>query len=552
MADAGFAVTVASAPGPELEPFAREQRVAWATLPLARRPSPLRDAAAFWAFVRLLRRLRPAVLEVGTPKAALLGALAARLCGVPAIVYTLHGLRAETSRGLSRLALLTLERLTSTLADETICVSRSLRERARLLGALAPNKGAVLGAGSANGVDPARFPPTARPLRPPTIGFVGRFAPDKGIGDLLEAFRHLKTDFPELRLLLVGDFEADDPLDEQDRRQILTHPDIDRPGFVDDPARFYAQMDVLALPSLREGLPQVVLEAAAAGVPTVAARATGSVDAVIDGRTGLLVAPNSPAELAAALGKLLRNPSQRASMGRAARERTEREFRPEDLWRRKLNLYRKKLVQGRRPRWERAARRTLDLTIAVVALTVSAPLVAAAAIAIKLTMGGPALFRQIRPGFEEQPFELLKLRTMRELTDPLGRPLPDEQRLTPLGRWLRRWSIDELPQLWNVIRGEMSLVGPRPLLSDYLPLYDEQQRKRHWVRPGITGWAQIHGRNLLDWDRRFELDIGYVENFSLALDLKILVRTAWRVAQGQGVVAAGAATPPPFKGSATA
>ena len=158
------------------------------------------------------------------------------------------------------------------------------------------------------------------------------------------------------------------------------------------------------------------------------------------------------------------------------------------------------------------------------------------------------LFRQDRPGLHGRPFEVLKFRTMLDAAGPDGRPLPDAERLTGLGRFLRRTSLDELPQLWNVLRGDISLVGPRPLLMQYLPRYSPEQARRHEVCPGITGWAQVNGRNALTWEEKFELDVWYVDHWSLALDLRILAMTAWRVLRGAGVAQAGHATMPEFMG----
>jgi lipopolysaccharide/colanic/teichoic acid biosynthesis glycosyltransferase len=164
------------------------------------------------------------------------------------------------------------------------------------------------------------------------------------------------------------------------------------------------------------------------------------------------------------------------------------------------------------------------------------------AVAVRLRLGRPVLFRQQRVGQHDVPFEVVKFRTMRDALDGRGRPLPDEERLTSLGRWLRATSLDELPELWNVLRGDMSLVGPRPLPVAYLPRYTERERRRHEVRPGITGWAQVNGRNLVDWDDRLELDVWYVEHRSLALDLRILWRTARAVVRREGISAEGHAT----------
>jgi lipopolysaccharide/colanic/teichoic acid biosynthesis glycosyltransferase len=190
-------------------------------------------------------------------------------------------------------------------------------------------------------------------------------------------------------------------------------------------------------------------------------------------------------------------------------------------------------------------KRTLDIAVAVVALVVAAPVLAVLALAVRATMGAPVLFRQRRIGRGGRPFTLLKLRTMRA-----GRPGEgDGVRLTRLGARLRAWSLDELPQLWNVLRGEMSLVGPRPLLPEYLPRYTPEQARRHDVRPGVTGLAQVSGRNGLSWEAKFALDVRYVDERSLALDAWILWRTAVAVFRRDGVSAAGHATMPEFLGS---
>lgn len=164
-------------------------------------------------------------------------------------------------------------------------------------------------------------------------------------------------------------------------------------------------------------------------------------------------------------------------------------------------------------------------------------------------MGSPVLFRQTRPGKDGKPFQMLKFRTMRDAIDASGNPLPDADRLTRLGIKLRSTSLDELPELWNVLKGEMSLVGPRPLLMDYLPLYDDDQARRHEVKPGVTGWAQINGRNAISWEEKFKLDVWYVDNRGLLLDFKILWATVKKVIIREGISADSEATMPRFEGS---
>ena len=195
-------------------------------------------------------------------------------------------------------------------------------------------------------------------------------------------------------------------------------------------------------------------------------------------------------------------------------------------------------------------KRTLDVVVAAVGLVVLSPLLCVIALAVRLRMGSPVLFRQTRPGRGGRPFELLKFRTMTDRRGPDGALLPDADRLTAIGRLLRKTSFDELPELVNVLRGDMSLVGPRPLLMEYLPLYTPEQARRHEVRPGITGWAQVNGRNATTWDERFAYDRYYVEHRSWRLDLDILKRTIGQVVTGAGVSAPGEATMARFTGSA--
>lgn len=196
-------------------------------------------------------------------------------------------------------------------------------------------------------------------------------------------------------------------------------------------------------------------------------------------------------------------------------------------------------------------KRLFDILVAVSILLLALPLIVATALAVRLALGTPVLLQQTRPGKGGIPFLFYKFRTMTEERDNEGVLLPDERRLTPFGRWLRASSLDELPQLINVLKGDMSLVGPRPLLMEYLPLYSPQQARRHDVRPGITGWAQVNGRNALDWEERFRLDVWYVDNQSLLLDLRILAMTLLRVFQASGINEPGQATMTPFRGSGT-
>jgi len=197
----------------------------------------------------------------------------------------------------------------------------------------------------------------------------------------------------------------------------------------------------------------------------------------------------------------------------------------------------------------RLAKRAFDFAAAMLGLVIFAPVLAAVTVAVRWSIGRPVFFVQRRPGRDGRPFGIVKFRTMRDAVGDDGKPLPDAERLTRLGRFLRATSLDELPELWNVLKGDMSLVGPRPLLMEYLPLYTPEQARRHEVRPGITGWAQVNGRNAITWEEKFKLDVWYVDHRSFWLDLKILWLTLWQVVRRDGISHAGHDTMPFFRGS---
>ena len=194
-------------------------------------------------------------------------------------------------------------------------------------------------------------------------------------------------------------------------------------------------------------------------------------------------------------------------------------------------------------------KRLLDIIIASIALILLSPLYFYVAHKVKKNLGSPILFRQVRPGLNGKPFEMIKFRTMKDAVDAQGNPLPDSERLTLFGKMLRSTSLDEMPELWNVIKGDMSIVGPRPLLTEYLPLYNEEQAKRHNVRPGMTGHAQVNGRNAISWEEKFKLDTWYVENHSTLLDFKIMLKTVHKVIAKDDISAEGEATMTRFTGT---
>lgn len=325
---AGFRVVLISSPGVLLDRIAREEQIETLPIPMERRIAPLADVVSLVRLHRVLKRLQPSMTEFSTPKAGLLGNLAAKLCGVPVRVYMLRGLRLETLTGLKRALLLRAERVASACAHHVVCNSRSLRAKVVTLGIASLDKLHLIGSGSSQGVDVDRFSPGPERIRKglglprhaPVIGFVGRLTRDKGIPELIEAFDQILDVVPNAYLLLVGWFdESDDAISEELRLRIANHPRIVCTGFVADTAPYYRTMDLMVLPTWREGFPNVVLEAAATGVPVVTTISTGSRDAVIPEVTGLLIPAGYPQAIAEAVIRLIRNRDDRFRMGRAAR-----------------------------------------------------------------------------------------------------------------------------------------------------------------------------------------------------------------------------------------
>ncbi|MBW3571380.1 MAG: glycosyltransferase family 4 protein [Gemmatimonadetes bacterium] len=354
---AGFDVTLISGPGARARQLAAEEGVGLVEVPMVRELSPLRDLVSLWRVFRVVRRLRPDLVNAGTAKAGLLVTAAAWLNGVPGRIYTMRGIRLETHRGFFRHLLWGVERLIGAMVHRVVCVSPSLRARALQLGVVAPEKTLVLAGGSSNGVQVERFGagangPAAARLRGelglqgagPVVGFVGRLVRDKGVRELAEAWSMLREEFPDARLLLVGPEESGDPVPSAVLQALREDARVTLTGGVFDTAPYYLLMDMLVLPSYREGFPNVVLEAGASGLPVVTTTVPGCVDAVEDGITGLHVPAGDARALSAALRRYLADPGLRRRHGDAGRARVNAEFRRERIWEGLIDLYREMVV----------------------------------------------------------------------------------------------------------------------------------------------------------------------------------------------------------------
>jgi glycosyltransferase involved in cell wall biosynthesis len=342
----GFEVLAISSPGRALDRFGRDERIPTQAVEMARRVTPLRDLLAVGRIYRHFRRIQPHIVHAHTPKGGLLAMIAAWLARVPVRIYHIHGLPYMTSTGLRRTMLRCTERIACALAHQVFSVSHSIREVAVTERLCAVNKVAVLRSGTVNGVDaigrfdPSRFSEmrgaTQHHCRIPSgaavLGFVGRIVPDKGIVELVQSWELLRKEFPDLHLLVVGPFESHDPLPEGVAAMLQADPRIHLMGHQTALAQMYSAMDIVILPTYREGFPTVPLEAAAMALPVVATRVPGCIDAVQDGVTGTLVPPRDPQALAAGIRTYLRDSDLRRRHGQAGRERVLKDFRPEAIW----------------------------------------------------------------------------------------------------------------------------------------------------------------------------------------------------------------------------
>lgn len=355
---AGFDPVLLSSPGPDLQAIAKDEQVASVEVPMEREIAPIKDLISCWNVYRIMRKFRPDIVDASTPKAGLLVGIAAWLARVPFRVYCLRGLRLETTSGVMRFILWVAEWISCACANRVVCVSSSLRERAIALKLVSRGKTVVIRKGS-SGVDLDRFTAwdsdsletkelslrLGIPEDAQIVGFVGRLVKDKGIYQLFEAFQNLRKQFPRLCLLVLGNFEAGDPVEPEVRSFIEFNDAVIHLGFVRDTAPYYRLMDVLAFPTHREGFGQVSIEAQASGVPVVTTRATGAIDSVIDGITGFLVPVGDSSALRARIAQLLADNGLRSDMAREGRAWMERDFGQERIWRAQTRFYRE-LVSG--------------------------------------------------------------------------------------------------------------------------------------------------------------------------------------------------------------
>jgi glycosyltransferase involved in cell wall biosynthesis len=361
MKQQGFRVTLVAGPDPLVPSFIESEGVDYVAAPMAREIAPLHDLKSLLHLIGVIRRLRPDIINAGTPKAGLLVTIAAAICRVPCRIYTMRGLRLETATGPKRSILTLTEKVSCRLAHRVVCVGHALRERALELRLTTADKAVVLGSGSSNGIDTTKFCKTDEwksegaalrerigiPSDAIVIGFVGRLVRDKGIVELVEAWQALRSEYPNLHLLLVGGYESGDPVPAEIAQLLETEKSIHLGGLVAETRSFYAAMDIFVLPSYREGFANVLLEASAMELPVVTTTAPGCIDGVQQGETGYVVAPCDSHALAEAMRHYIADPALRERHGKAGRERVERAFRREIIWEGQAALYQDMLAQRR-------------------------------------------------------------------------------------------------------------------------------------------------------------------------------------------------------------
>lgn len=558
--DEGHDVEVACARGRHFDLLAREGYRMW-EVPVARRFNPLANLRAFWMLYCLIRQGGFTVINTHSPVASAIGRLAAWLAGARNIVYTVHGFyfhdgTPKAARGV----MIAIEWLLGRITSSFMFVSEEDRLTALRTG-IARDESATSTIN--NGVDMTRFRPretaeTAGQRR--IVGIAGRIVKEKGYREFLAMAKEVASQRDDVDFMVVGDcLPSDrDQFGEEFKRRAQEAgmaPRIHFTGHTSEVEKYLRQMNIFVLPSYREGFPVSVLEAMATGLPVVASAIRGCREAVAHGETGLLVEPRNARALTESVLFLLDSPDFAARMGEAGRRRAVKLYEESVVAGRYAEALREAtrrgagLMAARETRFERTMARAFDVVTCALALVALSPALAAVAILVRLKMGGPVIFRHTRPGLGGRPFVVYKFRTMSDARGPDGKLLPDAMRMNALGDLLRALSLDELPQLFNVLKGDMGLVGPRPLMMRYLPRYSARQMRRHDVRPGITGWAQVHGRNSIGWDEKFELDVWYVEHWSFWLDLQILALTVRKVIRREGITEDGQTTSSEFLGS---
>lgn len=536
------------------------------TVNIERRINPLSNLRSLWCLHHLMRKEQFDIVHVHEPVAGALGRVAAWAARKPIVIYTAHGFyfHEQMPRWARRLVVW-VEKFLCCITDLVFTQSSEDAVTAVREAICPQDKLLCIG----NGVDTTRFAikPGSNGTRESlglyaqdkVVGFVGRLVGEKGIMELGEAMNMVLKAVPDAKLLIVGDtLNGDrDKKAKKALQSMLDHDGLARrivfTGFVEDVASAMAAIDVFVLPSHREGMPRTIIEAMASSKPVVATNIRGCREEVVNEVTGLLVPVKNPKALAEAIIRLLSNPELARQMGAEGRRQACEHFDERIVLDKQVKAYteiiRKKIFGGSseeikmvQKRIQLLLKRAIDITLSSFSLTFLCIPFLVTAIFIKFDSAGSVFFHQVRIGKDGKPFRIWKFRTMVEgaINQGLGVNFAEnDPRITRVGNMLREYGLDELPQLINVLLGEMSIVGPRPDIYE-VERYDNFQRQRFLVRPGITSPAVVNGRNFIPMGKRLELDVWYINNWSLWLDLTTIFKTFWiALVSRQGIYGPG-------------
>ncbi|NWK98778.1 hypothetical protein DM806_24570 [Sphingobium lactosutens] len=506
--------------------------------------NPWRDIGTLWALGRIIRSEAPDVILAYTQKPIIYGGMAARSAAPRARFFAMvSGLGhvysddepASGKRRFLRPLISFLYRMAIARAAGIFVFNADDEAEMRRHAILSPRQRATQVPGS--GIDTAQFTQQPIPDGPPIFLLVARLMRNKGIGEFVEAAVKVRRQCPDARFRILGPQEPGKAGFSAEEMASWQAKGIDYLGSTRDVRPHLAAASVFVLPTFyREGLPRTILEAMAVGRPIVTTDTPGCRETVIPGKNGLLVPPRDAEALASAMALLAANPDRITAMGACSRQLAEDRYHVDKV--NGLLLKEMGLIgpSPRRPDGRALGDHPLvERTLAGLALIALLPVMLLLGMVVALILGRPVLFRQHRAGRGGQAFDLVKFRSMGDLRDAQGQSLPDEARLTSFGRLLRRSRLDELPELWNIARGEMSFVGPRPLLPATVEMMGERGLRRGSVRPGLTGWAQVNGNALLSDADKLALDLWYVEHRSLGRDLWIALRTVGTIFGGERI-----------------
>ncbi|MCW4463446.1 sugar transferase [Sphingomonas sp. BT-65] len=506
--------------------------------------NPWRDLRTLRAMVRTIRAEAPDIILAYTQKPIVYGGIAARLAGGGARFFAMvSGLgHVYSEDGPASWTRATLRRLTSLLYRVAVARAAGIfvfnaddADEMRRHGIVGRGRRIVQVPGS--GIDTTDFRHVPVPEGAPVFLLIARLMRNKGIGEFVEAAASVRDLYPDARFQILGPHESGPAGFAAEEVETWRARGIEYLGATRDVRPWLAQASVFVLPTwYREGLPRTILEAMATGRPIITTDMPGCRETVVPGENGLLIPPRDAPALAQAMAQLAADPALVRSMGAHSRQLAQQRFRVDKV---NAQLLGEMSLTGAppvpHPRRALSDYRLAERGLAMLTLVAAAPLLLLVAGAVALMLGRPVLFRQRRAGQGGRTFQLVKFRSMSHASTGDGRLLPDAARLTGFSRLLRRSRLDELPELWNIARGEMSFVGPRPLLPETVDAMGERGKRRGAVRPGLTGWAQVNGNALLSDADKLALDLWYIDNRSLARDAKIVLRTLAMLTHGERI-----------------